>query len=206
MNAIAKRLKVKLKNLAEWRSTVNNAALKWIDYLNLSIPGNAFEIKGTARGWKTSCRFTVMMPSRSWSSYKIEKDPRLKEINHRFETRESISLSTLWKDPLLDSLFPFRAIWKNTQGRNLVQSSVKTFLVSCSSACHYCYFAKSFRSCKSHDRKCLPKDPSHSRKYNSLNDKRLATVWLVRQIPPTVVRNFWKGGNSLEGSERFENT
>ena len=48
-NEVITSLKVKLKNLAEWRSTLNNTALNSIDYLNLSIPGNAFKIKGDSQ-------------------------------------------------------------------------------------------------------------------------------------------------------------
>ena len=48
-NEVITWVKVKLKNLAEWRSTVNNTALKCIDYLNLSIPGSAFKIKGDSQ-------------------------------------------------------------------------------------------------------------------------------------------------------------
>ena len=34
-----------MRNLVEWKSNVNKTALKYIDHLNLSIPGNAFKIK-----------------------------------------------------------------------------------------------------------------------------------------------------------------
>ena len=34
-----------MRKLVEWKSNVNKTALKYIDHLNLSIPGNTFKIK-----------------------------------------------------------------------------------------------------------------------------------------------------------------
>ena len=65
-NEVITWLKVNLKHLAEWRSAVNNTALKCIDYVNLSIPGNAFKIKGDSQRLEDKLSiYGYMMPSRS---------------------------------------------------------------------------------------------------------------------------------------------
>ena len=73
-----------------------------------------------------------MMPSRSWSSYKIEKDPKLEERNYSRGYQPVYFVKGTFA-----SLLPFRATWKNIHGRNLVQTSVKAFISSCSSVYHY---------------------------------------------------------------------